>query len=70
MTQQQIEALIRDLTLLISVQEPGAMPENLDPDTYIFAYRTGARSAYMDMISRLRERPEITNVTRIGGGVA
>ena len=67
MTKEQIESLIRDLTLLVSVQEPGVMPEPLDPDTYIFAYRTGARSAYMDMISRLRERPEVTNVTRIGG---
>ena len=67
MTQQQIESLVRDLTLLVSVQEPGVMPEPLDSETYIFAYRCGARAAYADVISRLRERPEVTNVTRIGG---
>lgn len=61
------ESLIADLLVLASASTPGVCPEPLDSDTYLFAYRTGARAAYMDVVSRLQEtRPEAGNVPRIG----
>lgn len=71
MTDAERESLIRSLTILMAANEPGLMPDPLDADTYVYAFKAGARSALADCITRLRDiradAVEPSNVVRIGG---
>jgi hypothetical protein len=76
-TQQELEAIVRGLTILLAAYEPPIEPldlEKVDNKSYTAGFRAGARSAYADAICRLRElrelRSELADVTRIGGDVA
>lgn len=75
MSQQQLEALVRSLTLLLSAYEPEMEPLDLakvDNRSFAAGFRAGARSAYADAVCRLREvkAESVATVTRIGGDVA
>jgi len=54
---EQIEALIRSLTLLLAAYEPVASVDVSTVDSVSFAagFRAGARSAYADAVCRLQE---------------
>jgi hypothetical protein len=66
-TAEQVDAIVRELSLLLAIQEPGMAPADLDGESYIFGYRSGARQALSDAVCRLRDmRPALSNVTRIG----
>lgn len=72
MTARDIDAIVRSLCILISAYEPETEPidlEKVDSASYTAGFRAGARSAYSDVVCRLREsRAELADVTRIGAG--
>jgi hypothetical protein len=58
MTNSQREALIRTLLLLLAAYEPPLEPldlEKVETASYTAGFRAGSRSAYADVICRLRE---------------
>ena len=58
MSQKQIDAIVRALTILLAAYEPVYEPldlSQLDSPSYMAGFREGARSAYADAICRLRE---------------
>lgn len=58
MTDQEREAVIRALSILLSAYEPPLEPldlEKVETASYTAGFRAGARSAYADAICRLRE---------------
>ena len=52
---KDIEALIRHLALLCSVYEAPPVSDVSDAASYTSGFRNGARSAYADVIGRLRD---------------
>lgn len=71
MTQEQLDAVVRSLTIISAAYEPELEPLDLakvENRSYAAGFRAGARSAYMDAICRLREvRAEaVDNVRPIG----
>lgn len=58
MSQQQVDAIVRALSILLSAYEPPLEPldlQRVDTESYTAGFRAGARSAYADAICRLRE---------------
>lgn len=57
MSQQQVEHLIRILTILLAAYEPTSSIDlaSVDGASYAAGFRAGARSAYADSVCRLRE---------------
>lgn len=74
MTAKEIDTLVRTLSLLIAAYEPELEPLDLDKvdnHSYASGFRAGARSAYADVVCRLREaKAEMPNVTPIHGATA
>lgn len=70
MTPPEIEKLIRTLAILTAAYESETEPLNLDhvdAASYTAGFRAGARSAYSDVVCRLRDlRADARDVTRIG----
>lgn len=74
MTMKDLDTLVRTLCLLIAAYEPELEPLDLDKvdnKSYAAGFRAGARSAYSDVVCRLRDTKadavEPSNVVRIGG---
>lgn len=72
MTDEERDAIIRALTLLLAAYEPQLEPLDLDKvdgESYRQGFRDGARSAYADAVCRLREvRCERVTATLRGVG--